>query len=184
MPRNKYDTTHPYAYMIRSIACLKQPCMDVIHDFKVIYPLLYERFQDDLTPEYKQTFMEQYKEIKDIPVVLSNINRLYIVTDMTYVPLALFNLDEPILNNIQHSIDGYPYALLDQGFYTCDAGCDPSHSVSLFIFKGNELVFNYDDIPLPLVIHLLQAFHKENQIDTSGVRQSLYAAPRRNPERY
>ena len=59
MPRIKYDTTHPYAQTIRSIACLKQPCMDVIHDFKVIYPFLYEWFQDDLTPEYTQIFMDK-----------------------------------------------------------------------------------------------------------------------------
>lgn len=182
MPRSKYDTTHPHASTIRSIANLKHPCMDVIYDFKVIYPLLYEWFQDDLTPEYAQTFMDKYNEIKDIPVVLSNRSRLYIVTGMRYVPLALFNMDESILNNIQHSVDDFPYVPSDPGYYICDAGCDPSHSISLFIFKGNELVFDYDRIPLTLLIHLLQAFPKENQINTACVRQDFYAKPRRNSD--
>lgn len=184
MPRIKYDTTHPYAQTIRSIACLKQPCMDVIHDFKVIYPFLYEWFQDDLTPEYTQIFMDKYNEIKDIPVNLSNRSRLYVITGMSYVPLALFDMDESILNNIQRSVDNFPYVLPDPDYCICDAGCDPSHSISLFIFKGNELAFSCDRISIILLIHLLQAFPKENQINTSGTRQAFYAAPRRNPERY
>ena len=184
MPRTKFDRTYPHARLIDSIAHVKHPCMDIIHDFKVIYPLLLEWFDDDLTPIGFQKLTERYNDMKDIPTTPTNITRLYVVTRMTYVPLALFNLDEPILRHIQHCVDHLPYVVEESDYFICDGNCDPSHSVSIFIFKGNDLIFCDERIPLLLLIHLLLAFPKENQIDTSGTRQAFYAEPRRNPERY
>lgn len=181
MPRNKYDCTYPYASLIRNTVCLKQPCTDVIHDFKMIYPLLAEWFQDDLLPQEELPFMTRYDAIKNIPATPINKNRLYVVTQLTYVPLALFNMDDAILRYIQHCIGNWPYVDNTPPYFICDGNCDPSHSISLFIFDGTELTCSDNHIPLLLFTHLLQAFHKENQVDTSGIRQAFYANPRRNP---
>lgn len=181
MPRNKYDRTYPYASLIQDIVYLKQPCTDVIHDFKIIYPLLSEWFQDYFPPKEELPFAAQYKAIKNIPVTPVNKNRLYVVTQLTYVPLALFNMDEAILRHIQHCMWNRPYLDNNPSYFICDGNCDPSHSISLFIFDGTELTCSDSHIPLLLFIHLLQSFHKENQVDTSGIRQAFYADPRRSP---
>ena len=181
MPRNKRDFSQPYAFQIFDTAYVKEPCIDIIHDFKIIYPIINEHFQDEFIDGEEYHSISNYEKIKDIPAKPTHKNRLYIVNNLCYVPMALFDLDEPILAYIMGRFSRSPYYDADNcAIY--DPDLNPSNISILFIFADNELIF-HEQLPTLLLIHLLIAFHKENQIDTSGIRQHFYAGPRRKPDR-
>lgn len=48
MPRAKLNTHEPYFDELSQIAILKRPFIDLIYDFKIIYPLQMKFFSDYL----------------------------------------------------------------------------------------------------------------------------------------
>ena len=178
MPRSKL-TTNQYSLLYSKIGYFKTEYPDFIYDFSLIYKSLLEIY---LGTEFeKLSFFSNTKE-KMISLQKTHFkphfdNRFYIVTAYDSPVLAVVNMDEPVIDNIIDTYNTLSFINDD-----CPERIPGSYFCTLFVFKGNEMVLKSFISPYKMA-HFMAAFKNENLINYQGVRDSLYAAPRRRFKR-
>lgn len=170
MPRISPDYNQPYAHDIAFRAHIKKNIPDVLPDLKHIYELQLKRFYDFLYPDTVESLEEQIEYLSSLKVPLTTQNRIYIVTNLNYIPFVLVNMDDAVVQNLINL-----YNIQD---IKSPADINPSFISTLFIFSGKDLLYRSDIYPHD-VAQLTAVFNKENLYNFSSTRYDLYGRPRR-----
>lgn len=170
MPRHSLPENEPYLLDMVDIAYLKTYSTDLLYDFKIVYREFLNQFSEYLSLKDQLEMERHIQKLSALKFKPLAKTRVYIITGSLYVCLALFGMDECVVDNL-----AYTYDLCNSD--VPNPGNPPFTSV-LYIFKGNDLVSsNY--LSAAQMAKLMAVFHKENLVDFSGARYDLYGKPRR-----
>lgn len=172
MSRAKYDESNPYNLLIWKIGYFKINYSDFLYDFRYIYKDILDYFGNSIVPYDKKV-----KELLDI-VSTANVkpsfkNRIYIITDIYEVVLAVVDIDEDVFDNLVNTFDFWE-------------GLDPlrpekiilTYATTMYLFKGEELVKIHSLNTMKLA-EFMAVFKNENIVNYQGARDTWYAEPRR-----
>lgn len=178
MPRSKPDISK-LSLLYNQLGYFKVEYPDFIFDFHMIYKDLIEYFSN--TP-FKDS--SKYSEIKEKMALTKRANvkpqldnRFYIITSYDCPVLAVVNMDNAVIDNF---IENYRQS----SFLTMDTpeSVFGAYISSLYVFKSDKMVLNSRISPYQMA-KFMAAFKNENIVNYQGVRDSLYAEPRRKAKR-
>ncbi len=167
MPRATININEPFAFEVANVAYLKKNVQDVLYDYKIMFNIQLNRFKDFLNDYDHYTIFKDLEFLKSQNVQPIHKNRVYIVTNLDYVPFMLVDMDEPVVDN-----------LIGRFHVNSPHWLTPDFISTLFIFKNENLVYSSDLTPND-VAKLTAVFKKENITEFNGHRYDLYAKPRR-----
>lgn len=174
MPRSKLIMDQ-YSLLYTQIGYFKIGYPDFIYDFSLIYKSLLDVYSG--TEFEKLSFFSKMKEkmilLKNAHIKPQLNNRFYIVTSYDSPVLAVVNMDESVIDNIIQTYDKLSFITED-----CPEKIPGSYLCTLFVFKGDKMHLNSFISPYKMA-QFIAAFKTENLINYQGVRDSLYAEPRR-----
>ena len=174
MPRSKPDYKNPFIFEFAKIGNFKSYSTDMLFDFEVIYRIQLERFKEFMHDDQVEPFKEKIEKLHAATagLKLSNSTRMYLVTDFYLVPFVMYNIEDCIVDDLED------LSLVDKRYINDECRMNPGGTVTLFLFKGQELAFQYD-LSIFTAMTMLIGFQKENMINTGAFRDEWYGAPRR-----
>jgi len=175
MSRFKSSLNGPLSFSFPYLGNFKNYSTDFLFDFEAIYTSQFERFRDMMNDACAKRQRKAIATLHKHKVGLkaSDCARAYLVTSLTLVPLAMKDIEDCIVNHLIETATANNVSNENEYFIE-----DPDHVVTLFIFKGRELVFSHD-VSIWTAMTMLIAYSKENLINAGAFRDAWYGKPRR-----